>query len=158
MQRRASLERTGQGARERNLESVKHPGNSKRQNDAGMEAAPAQRIETEGNAGLDNVTVDWWCSVQIALPLLQTHGAKPIRNCRECKASFPTIAEGPLAKTLTPVRVSGFPYSQARNPSLSCSLAQKHEDFQHGSATQIDGFAPSSQTEEHRTQNGEEIR
>ena len=57
MQCRAFLQRTGQRARQRDLKPVQNPGDSQRQHDAGVKAAPAQRVEPEGNTGFNDATV-----------------------------------------------------------------------------------------------------
>ncbi len=98
MKHRALLEGARQRARQRHLEAIENPGDPEREYDAGVKAAPAQRIETEGNAGFDDVAVaglvmtgdvaGFARSVQIALPSLQTHGALPIGNCGEAKGPF----------------------------------------------------------------------
>src|ERR1700691_3289668 len=94
MQRRALLERTGQSARKCDLQPVENPGDSERQHDAGVKAAPVQGVETEGNTGFDNAVVISTavdgsrgpaCNIQIALPWLQAHEALPVRYCGKAK-------------------------------------------------------------------------
>src|SRR6266404_2530663 len=57
MQRRTLLQRTRQRACQRDLQSIQNPGDTERNHDAGVEAAPAQTVETRGNAGFDDAII-----------------------------------------------------------------------------------------------------
>src|SRR6202790_193800 len=85
MQYRALLQRPGQRTRQRDLEPIQDPGDPELQHDAGDEAAPAQRIETEGDTGFNDATVVQWRRPRggnryIALPSLQIHRNEPMGN------------------------------------------------------------------------------
>ena len=54
MQRRTFLQRAGQRAGQRDLQPIQNPGDAEREHDAGVETAPAQTVETRGNAGFDD--------------------------------------------------------------------------------------------------------
>src|SRR5712671_6188646 len=54
MHGRTFLQRTRQCARQRDLQTIQNPGDAERNHDAGVEAAPAQTVETRRNAGFDD--------------------------------------------------------------------------------------------------------
>ena len=56
-QRRTFLQRAGQRAGQRDLQPIQNPGDAERQHDAGVKAAPAQAVETGGNAGFDDAII-----------------------------------------------------------------------------------------------------
>src|SRR4029077_9579697 len=57
LERWTFLQRSGQGAGQRDFQPVQNPGDAERQHDARVKTAPAQIIEPRGNAGLDNAII-----------------------------------------------------------------------------------------------------
>src|SRR5271155_5898086 len=113
MQRRAFLERSGQSSRQRDLQPVENPGDSERQHDTGVKAAPVQGVETEGNAGFDNAVVNGLrgpaCNIQIALPWLQAHEALPVRYCGKAK-DLPAVGTT-FSRAINVCQGPGFPFA-----------------------------------------------
>ena len=57
VQRRALLQRARQRAGERHFEPVENPGDAERQHDAGVEAAPGERVEPRRDRGFDDAVI-----------------------------------------------------------------------------------------------------
>ena len=54
MQGGTLLQRAGERAGQRHLEAIQNPGDAEREHDAGVKAAPRQRVKPCGNAGFDD--------------------------------------------------------------------------------------------------------
>src|SRR5712671_6536603 len=124
MQCRALLQRPGQRTRQRDLEPIQDPGDPEREHDAGVEAAPAQRIETEGDTGFNDAIVVQCRRLrcrQITLPSLQIHRNEPMGN-----PGYVTL------KSLQP----------RRRPVLSTGVALQSSRVQKGNRSSTSSLAP----------------
>jgi len=119
---RTFFQRTRQCAGQRDLQSIQNPGDAEGKHDAGVETAPAQTVETEGNTGFDDGI--------IVVPSRRSHCGGRRKNCRIAHAGHAALLQCSPFASSTEMGALQFNADLRCNPCKSIGSNQRESAWE----------------------------